>query len=129
MTFDVKKYPGLPAVLGSWHEGFKFVENGADYAAAANAILDEQTSPVFYIIDMSGLQTITVDGVTEVANSGAKNLKSSYRHPMNREMILISKANIVKLAVKGASTATFGNLKVKLFETLDEALAYIEENI
>ena len=128
MLFDVKKHPDLPAVIGQWYEGFKFVKDGADYAVAANALLDEQTEPVFYIIDMSDLQTITIDGVTEVANSGANNLKSSYRHPMNREMILISQANIVKLAVKGASTATFGNLKVKLFETLDEALAYIEKS-
>lgn len=128
MKYDVKKLPDLPVVLGIWYEGFKFVNDGADYALAANAVLDEQSEPVFYIIDLSDLKTISVEGVTETANSGAQNMKSSYRHPMRKEMILVSQEKIVKMAVTGARTATFGNLKVKLFDTLDEALAYVKEN-
>lgn len=128
MQFEVKKIPDLPVVLGQWFEGFKFVEHGAQYAKEANAMLDKQEAPVFYVIDLTQLKTISVEGVVEVANSGAKNLKSSHRHPMNRETIIISQEKIVKLAVKGASTAAFGNLRVQLFENLDEALDYAKKN-
>ena len=127
--FDVKKHPDLPVIIGTWYEGFKFVRNGADFGEAANALLDEQTEPVFYIIDLSQLKTISIEGVTETANSGAKNQRSSYRHPMRKEMLIISDQRVVKMAVTGAKTATFGNLKVKHYETLDEALDYVKENV
>ena len=128
MYFDVKKMPDAPVVIGSWLEGFKFVDHGAQYAKEANAVLDEQTTPVFYIIDMSQLQTISVEGIVEVAHTGANVFTSNHRHPMNRETILISKKSIVKLAVKGVASSAFGNMKIKLFETLEEAIEYIKNN-
>jgi hypothetical protein len=128
MYFDVKKIPDAPVVIGSWYEGFKFVEHGAQYSKAANAILDEQQVPVFYIIDMSQLHTISIAGVVEVAHRGANVVTSSHRHPMNRETILVSNKSIVKLAVKGVASAAFGYMNIKLFETLEEAQDYIKNN-
>jgi len=128
MYFNVKKMPDAPVVIGSWYEGFKFVEHGAQYSQAANAILDEQQAPVFYIIDMSHLLTISVAGVVEVAHTGANVLTSSHRHPMNRETILVSDKSMVKLAVKGMSSAAFGHMNIRLFETLEEAQDYIKNN-
>ena len=127
MYFNVEKLPDAPIVIGSWFEGFKFVEHGAQYAEEANAVLDKQTAPVYYFIDMSQLQTISIEGIIEVANTGAKVLTSSHRHPMNRETILISKKNIVKLAVKGVDSAAFGHMKIKIFDTLEEALEYVKK--
>ncbi len=128
MYFDIKKMPGSPVVIGTWYDGFKFVEHGAQYAQEANAFLDEQQVPVFYIIDMSQLITISLEGIMEVAHTGANVLTSSHRHPMNRETILVSNKSIVKLAVKGMSSAAFGNMNIRLFETLEEALKYIKNN-
>ena len=81
------------------------------------------------MIDLSQLQTISIEGIMEVAHSGAKDLASSHRHPMNRETILVSQETVVKLAVKGVASAAFGYMKIKLFETLDEALEYIKSNL
>ena len=128
MYFDVKKMPDAPVVIGSWYEGFKFVEQGAQYDQEANAILDEQQDPVFYIIDMSQLITISIEGIVEVAHTGAKVLTSAHRHPMNRETILVSNKSIVKLAVKGMASAAFGYMNIRLFETLEEAQDYIKNN-
>jgi len=128
MTFDVKKLPDAPAVIGSWYEGFKFMEHGDEYSKEANAVLDEQKEPVFYILDMSELHTISVNGVMEVANRGAKVFTSSHHHAMNRETIIVSQKNIIKLAVKGVASPAFGNMEIKLFETLDEALNYVKSH-
>ncbi len=128
MYFDIKKMSDAPVVIGSWYEGFKFINHGAQYTQEANAILDEQQVPVFYVIDMSKLVTISIEGIIEVAHTGANVLTSSHRHPMNRETILVSNKSIVKLAVKGAASAAFGHINIKLFETLEEAQDYIKNN-
>jgi hypothetical protein len=128
MYFDVKKMPDSPVLIGTWYDGFKFVEHGAQFDQEARAILDEQQDPVFYVLDLSHLHTISIDGIVQVAHTGAKVLTSAHRHPMNRETIFVSKANIVKMAVKGVASAAFGNMNIRLFETLKEALEYIKNN-
>jgi len=128
MYFDIKKIPDAPVVIGSWYEGFKFVEQGAQYDQEANAILDEQQDPVFYVIDMSQLTTISIDGIVEVARTGARVPTAAHRHPMNRETIIVSNKRIIKLAVKGMASAAFGYMNIRLFETLEEALDYINNN-
>ena len=128
MYFDVKKLTDVPAVIGSWYEGFKFMEHGPQYSKKLNAVLDEQQEPVFYVLDLSELHTISVNGVMEVANTGAKVFTSGHHHALNRETVLVSQKNIVKLAVKGVASPAFGNMEIKLFETLDEALDYVKSN-
>jgi hypothetical protein len=128
MQYEVQKHPDLPVVIGRWHEGFKFDSDGASYEKMANAVLDKEMEPVFYILDMSELRTISMDGLVQASNSVKRTQNSSYGHPMNREMIFVSEAKIIKLAVKGVTAASFGNLKIRPFDTLDEALAYVEES-
>jgi hypothetical protein len=128
MYFDVKKVADAPVVLATWYEGFKFSEHGAQFSQETNAIFDEQQDPVFYVLDLSHLQTISIEGLTLVAHSGARVLTSTHRHPKNRETILVSKKDIVKLAVKGVASPVFGNMNIRLFETLEKALDYIRNN-
>jgi hypothetical protein len=48
-----------------------------------------------------------------------------WRHPKIREVLLISPQAIVQAAAPALSGDAFGNLNVRLFESLDEALACI----
>jgi hypothetical protein len=126
MYYDVKRLPDAPVVIGTWYDGFKFVEQGLQYARETNALLSEQKTPVFYVLDLSMLHTVSIEGVLKSAESGANSATSNLRHPMNRGNIIVSKAALVKLAAKGMNTATFGNIDIKLFETLHEALEYVK---
>ncbi len=128
MYYDLRKLPDSPAIIGTWYEGFKFVEHGPQFGQEARALFDEQKEPVFYVLDLSQMHTISIEGMIEVAHTGSKDLTSAHRHPMNRKTILISKESLVKLAVKGVSSVTFGNMNIGLFETLEEALDYIKNN-
>jgi hypothetical protein len=128
MHFDVKKMPNSPVVIGTWYDGFKFIEHGSQFDQEARAILDEQQAPVFYVLDISQLHNISIEGIVQVAHTGAKVLTSAHHHPMNRETIFVSKETIVKMAVKGVASANFGNMNIRLFETLKETLEYIKSN-
>src|SRR5688500_9053250 len=117
MYSDVRKMPDSPVVLGTWYDGFKFVEHGAQFDQEARAILDEQQNPVFYVLDLTQLRAISIEGIVQVAHTGARVKTSAHRHPMNRETIIVSQETIVKLAVKGVASAAFGNMNIRLFRS------------
>lgn len=89
-------------------------------------MLSAQQEPVFYILDLSRLRTISMEGVMKSAEAASQSPNSNLRHPMNRCNIMVSKESIIQLAAKGMSSPKFGNIEIKLFETLDEALEYVK---
>ncbi len=124
--FEIKVLPDLPAILGTWHDGFKFAEHGEQFSIEASALLDAQTSPVYYILDFSRLENPTMDGLVLAANRGARGAKPNLHHAMNRgTLIIIEGSPFSRLAAKGMNSNIFGNVKIRLFESLDEALDYV----
>jgi hypothetical protein len=128
MFYNIEKLPDAPVIIGTWYEGFKFVEHGAQFDLDARALMDKQKTPIFYVLDLRQLHTISIEGIMEVAHTGAKVFTSAHRHPKNRGTIIVSKETIIKLAVKGVASAAFGNMNIRLFETLEEVMEYIKNN-
>ena len=127
--YDLKKLPDLPVLLGTWYEGFKFVEQGEQYVREVHDLLGAQQSPVFYVLDFTPLHTMSIEGAMRSADSGARGPNPNLHHPMNCGNIFVSKAELVKMTAKGMRGPTYGNLDIKVFDTLDEALAYVEGEV
>jgi hypothetical protein len=123
--FDIKIPSDLPVIIGTWHTGFKFADHGEEYSREVGALLDAQTSPVYYIMDMNQLEDISVEGIVLSANRGARGANPNLHHAMNRGSIIVAKAAVLHLAAKGLDTSAFGNVKVKLFESVEDALDYV----
>ena len=129
MYYDVKKVPDAPVVVGTWYEGFKYVEQGANYVREANALLNAQKTPVFYILDFSQLRTMSIEGLMMSADSGARGSNPNLHHPMVRGTIFVSRDALVKMAANGMKSATYGSLNIKFFGTIEDALAYVKSEV
>lgn len=127
MFYDLQRLPHLPVIIGSWFEGFTFPAEGEQFMQELYAQFDALPAPVFYILDLSQLHTITFDGLVKAASSGAREANSPLHHPMNRGTIIVTDKAIIQTAAKGLNSAPFGNVDVKLVESLDEALNYVRE--
>jgi hypothetical protein len=127
--FESRRLPDLPVIVGTWYNGFRFAEQGKAYSLEVHALLDAQTSPVYYILDMSRLENISFEGVMLAANQGARGNDPNLHHPMNCGTLFVSNAAIVQKVAEGMNTSTFGDLKIGIYASLDDALDVVRASI
>ena len=64
------------------------------------------------------------------ANRGARGEKPNLHHPLNLGTLIIIKGTpFSRLAAKGMNSNAFGNIKVRLFESREEALDHVRTAI
>jgi hypothetical protein len=91
-------------------------------------VLDSQPEPVFLVLDIRGL-ALSLDDATIAATAAARRQGALMHHPNVRESLIISRDGFVKLGASGLRTATFGNVKVRVFDTQEQAIEYCRERI
>jgi hypothetical protein len=121
--YTIEVLPDEPILVVSISEGFKIAEHMPHSIGDVRAVLDQAKEPLFYILDVTKL-SLSLDEVIMAASLGARGEQPLWHHPMIREMMFVSPSILIKLAAQGLSAPTFGGLNARIFETLDEALAY-----
>lgn len=66
----------------------------------------------------------SLNDVIEAANVARRQEVSLFHHPNVRQIVGVSSSKLITLSAKGLSHATFGNLNLPMFGTIDEALNY-----
>ena len=129
MTID--KLPDEPIIVVAILEKFNFGNDMAEGNKPAFELLDSLDSPVFWIVDLRRANMRLGQLVTSsnIVTRGEEDKRALWHHPMIKETILVSTVGMIKLAAKGLSSDVFGNLSVKAFDTLDEALEYARSKI
>lgn len=125
--YNTQKLPGDPIILVSLFKDYNIVQDLPKSGAEGIALLDEQTTPVFYVIDIRELQ-LDVNDVIDGANLASGSEGALYRHPMIREALFVTEQEIVAMGVKGLDSVPFGNVKARVFKTVEDALAYARAN-
>lgn len=128
--FSVKKFPDEPIVLVSVYSSVR-LENTDVYQENTRQILelfDSLKEPIYYIYDLTDAK-LDLAQVIVGANKGAGSASGSLRHPIVKEVVIVTQSNLIKLAAKGLKSAVFGSVVVSVFDTLDEALAYARTQI
>jgi hypothetical protein len=88
--------------------------------------LDSLDEPVYFINDTSAVD-FDLATVIEGSNLVARGENPIFHHPNIRSVIYVTQSDLGALAAKGMDSNAFGNVDVKIFRTLDEALAYVRE--
>jgi len=129
MYYEIEQRENPPVMIGTWHEGFRAAEHSKAFSHDVRTRWETITTPVFFILDMSHLDTVTFEGLMQIAHLGIQGHNASLKHPMNRGTIIITKSPIIKAAAKGMGSNVFGNIDVKPFSTVEKALAYVNNLI
>ena len=126
MTFTVELEPDAP-ILVLIHKG-SFMAEFADGVKAILAALDAVSEPVFMVFDVHEV-VISLDELTMGASTLARSPKALMHHPKVRENLVVSRDGLFKLGAAGLRTATFVGVKIRSFDTLEQALSYCHEQI
>lgn len=122
-TYRIEKLQGEPIVV---------TRLGADYSMATHTeeinprimqLMDDSPEGLFLIFDVTEA-SFSLDDVIAGASQSTRSTKPLLRHPNMRQMVVISRSSLVRLAAKGLSAPIFGKVNVKVCDTLDEALAH-----
>jgi len=121
MTNKLEKLPNEPIVILSYVD-YNYETDGSPVMAQLEKVLDEQSEPVFYIINVLEAR-VNFEDLTRAANLAAKQF-NIHHHPNMRESLIVTQDQMVRLGAKGMDSEVYGKITFKIFETVDEALAY-----
>lgn len=123
MNYKIEIIQDEPIVIVTLYKHFSFAVDDSVATGEVWEILDQNNQPMFMIMDVTAL-SLSLDDLVKSANNDTHGERAIYHHPNLLELLVVTRSAMVKLAVKGITTVTFGNVNARAFETVDEALAY-----
>ncbi|MBN1310279.1 MAG: hypothetical protein JXB30_02590 [Anaerolineae bacterium] len=116
---------GEPIVISTLLEEFNFGSDIAEGNKPSFELLDSLEHPVIWIMDMSRAK-LNVERLLSI-NLVTRGERPLWHHPMLRQIVVVSNTRLAQLAAKGLNSEVFGNLSIRVFGTLDEALDFARD--
>ena len=120
-NFSIEKLAGEPIIVITHHADFSFERDLAESNTAAFELIDNATEPLAYIIDTREV-SYSIEDFARAAAVSIHGKTSTFNHANVKLTVVISDVPLVELAARGVNTDPFGNLKVPVVRTYEEAL-------
>ncbi len=127
MSIKIEKLPDEPILVEHVDKEFSLKNEGSQTVEQALGALDQQTEPVFYIIDATEAR-MSLDDIIASASLVTKQF-ALFKHAKIRETILVTQSQFTALAARGLNSPMFGHVNMRVFKTLPEALAHAREAV
>ncbi len=127
--YVIEMHPDLPIMMTKFEEDFVFMHDGLPYSADVKAFLDMQTSPIFYVFDLSAWHLMSFEEMMLAAAQAAKGKQSNFHHPMNRHTLIVTNNNLVSNSAEGMKSPAYGEVKIKVFNSVDDALNFAKSEM
>jgi len=129
MPVILKQFPDEPIVVQTMSPDYRLLVEFPEDHPKSYALLDELPHPVFWIVDISAVEELSMEDLlkgTKLVSTGEKPL---YRHPNIRQVLYVSTRDMIKVAAEGLKHDKFGNLDVQVFDSIEAALRYAREKL
>mgnify|MGYP000188355867 CR=1 FL=1 len=127
--FTVEMHDTLPVMMTKFNPDFVFEEDAMAYTIAAKKCLDSQETPVFYVFDLTMWNVMSFDEIMRAAAQAARGKDSNFHHPMNRATLIVTVDKLVGKSAEGLTGAAYGNANIKVFQSVEAALAHVRANL
>lgn len=128
MKSPVEKLPGEPIILCVVTKDPAMMETLSADLAELVGQLDAQPEPVYMIYDLRGV-SLGLDDILNTTNATARKPGAMLHHPNIRQNVLVATDALYHLVAQGLSSVTFGQVKMPVYKTLEQALDYCREQI
>jgi hypothetical protein len=128
MSYDLERLPDDPVILFKGYKDFGAPNELGQAVGDIMRLLDQQPEPVYLIQDERLHRTPNVEEMIIVGQALAWETRALYRHPMLAGVIIVTANEITQALYQGLNSEVFGHVQVELFDTPDEALAYVRGN-
>lgn len=124
MHHSIEVLDDLPVLIVRFEEGFGGSEDIKAYVHDLGQAYDSLEKKVYNITDTRNL-SLTFDKVMEFLRVSMRDNQNLTRHPMKLGNIVVTSSSFYQAIIKGLRSATFGNMNIQVFESLDEALNWV----
>jgi hypothetical protein len=127
MAFKTNMIREKHVLIQTVEEGFR----GADIAllfAEAFKWLDATETPIFYVIDIRATD-IRFGDIVVGANMATVGERPAFHHPRVMETLVVTHSSAIRMAAEGLATPLYGSVKIRVFETLDQAMTYCDQSM
>jgi hypothetical protein len=118
--------PNDASVVVMFMPSHNFATDAPATNALARQMLDSVDEPIYWILDFT--RVIFPEKLSMTLEEGifATNLANVevWHHRNIRQVVFVADNEIMRAAAEGLNSPSFGNLNVKVFAKLDDALAY-----
>lgn len=125
MTFTIEKLPDAPVIIQTIRSDSTVAEV-PDSMSTMRDLLEAQSEPIFVIYDVTHM-SFSLDDLMHGASDASRTEKPLLKHPLIRETLVVSSSDLIKLAARGMNSPIFGNIALRVFDTMEEALAYCRQ--
>lgn len=122
LTYSIEKLQDEPIVIFKVFEAGQLQRSMPTTVTEATTLLDELSEPVFLVLDLSGIK-VSLDTIISGANREVR-VDRFITHPNVREVLDVATNPMMKMAATGLRSNVFGNIKIQVFDTVEEALEY-----
>ena len=126
MAYSVKQLSSEPIIIATIGADFDLANDWGSYNKDLNDLLNAMHEPAFCIADMRHAE-LSFDDLVAGINLSARGSKPLLKHANIREIVVVTTSSLLKLAAKGLSSVTFGNIAMKTFDDMEACLRYCRQ--
>lgn len=128
MTSFIERQPDAPIILARIPPGRHALDVSNAYVSMTLSLVSEQPEPVFLVIDLREV-VMRFDDISKAADNAARGSGSLLHHPNLRETIVVTHSSMMKTALQILTSQLFGETRLSTANSLDEALAYCQDQL
>lgn len=128
MPFKIDVLPDSPIVIHTHEPSPDMVTEIPEAMRTLAELLSAQPRPVYLVLDLTGV-TMTLDDLMKTSSDATRGPGALLHHPNVAETLFVLTNSFMKLGTMGLTSEAFGHAKVRVFDTLEQALAYAQERI
>ena len=124
MSYTIEVNQNQNTLICTWHEDFDFKTEIDAFIDELTPILDALPTSVYMVNLFIDLKLSFTDIMTG-ASMATRGEASVFHHDNVKQVIFVTQDRTLSLAAKGLNSFSFGNVDIKVFKTLDEAMDFI----
>jgi hypothetical protein len=128
MSYSINVRTDLPVLVSTWESSFDVKSELRAYSDEIKHILDARTSPLYYLIDFREWKDISLENVMMASDAAARSGHSNFHHPMIKSILFVTGNGLVEMTARGMKSDIYGNLSIRVFSTVDEALDFVRKS-
>jgi hypothetical protein len=124
MSYTVEAYANENIVISTLYSDFHLETEGPRSSEEVRAILDAAKAPMYFVTDSSRVK-FSLDDTIKGSSLAARGDNPIFHHPNVKQVLMVVGDDAMQaMTADGMQTEVYGNVNVKTFATLEDALAF-----
>lgn len=123
MSFISEILPDAPIIIHSREPGPEMAGEIPESMKNLAELLSSRPQPVYLVMNLRGIRT-GLDDLMKTSGDAARGPGAVLYHPNVIEALFVLSKPFVAVGAAGPTNEAHGGAKVRMFDTLDQALAY-----